>query len=229
MVVSAVNDQRPLIKVWHEPWISLSIIGWGLITYLVLEFFYRQWLSILLFLIGSFSLVALICYVFFQMAYWLPLIPPLITIWIVGIGLAIFDYELGRRIDYQTIHKLNQKLKEKLDERQTYKESTMLANRFSESLIEPLQTFLNFQPFLLEQEEKLTEKIRELQAIIACSELKLEIQQTLTGLVFNRTSQFEVFELICFKLINYFPQLDPLVNFPMITSDFTSPNILSKY
>ncbi len=146
MVISAAIDERPLVKVWYEPWISLGIFGWGGVTFLVLNYFNRQWLKILIFLVGSSGLLGTISYLAFLDAIWLPLIPALLVLWTVGIILSGLDYEWGRRVDLIKIRQLNhelkkltEKLEKKIEYRQIYKDNMLQYQHVSQQIYPDLE------------------------------------------------------------------------------------------
>lgn len=206
-VLSAVLDGRPLIKVGSEPWISLWSLAWGLGTFAVITSQNRNWWKGLTFILLSTCGLLGLAYLAFLAAYWLPLIPPLLTVWLVGISLLILDYELGRLDDLRKIKELNQKLKLKLDQRQVYRDLVVLANQLSSSLASPLHYLINSKTLVLKQEEALSAKIAH---HIPDEKRVADVYVALGKLTATMHTQAEQIDSVCFKLAQYLPSFEGL-------------------
>jgi len=204
-VLSAVLEGRPLIKVWSEPWISLWSLVWGLGAFGVITSQNRSWWKgLIVILVGTCGLL-LLSYVAFLGGYWLPLVSPMVTLWLVGISLLILDYELGRLDDLQKIKELNQKLKLKLDQRQVYKDLVVLANQLSSSLASPLHYLINAKSLMLKQEEALSAKISD---YLPNEKGVTEVYVALGKLTTMMHTQAEQIDAVCFKLAQYLPNFE---------------------
>jgi CHASE2 domain-containing sensor protein len=207
-VLSAVLDGRPLVKVWSEPWLSLWSLAWGLATFAFITTQNRSgWKGLAFILVSTCGLGGLAYFAFLE-AYWLPLVPPVVTIGFVGISLLILDYELGRLEDLMKIQDLNQKLKLKLDQRQVYRDLVVLANQLGTSLASPLQHLINSKTLVLQQEEALSAQI----AHHLWDQKSVEaVYVALAQLTATLHTQAEQIDSVCFKLAQHLPSFEGLI------------------
>jgi two-component sensor histidine kinase len=99
-IVSAVLDNRPLLRVWLDPWEYLWIVLWGAMGMVLVRFIPRPAMHVLsVGLIGlgllGFSLVLL------WLGWWLPVMPTLVAFTVNGLILPVFylyDQTLRSRI-----------------------------------------------------------------------------------------------------------------------------------
>jgi CHASE2 domain-containing sensor protein len=210
-ILSAVLDGRPLVKVWHEPWISLWVVFWASLALAAIERAGRRWGRGLLWLtVGSAGLCALSYFAFWQ-ADWLPLVPPLAAIWTLGPTFLLVNYEQGRRRDWQEIRVLNEKLQQKLDQRQIYRDLAVLTNQLSQTLSSPLQYLLNSPTLLVRYEEQLSQL---LQQYMGDERGRQEANTMLAKLAASLHTQAERLEFVCFKLAQTLPHLESLLPLP---------------
>jgi CHASE2 domain-containing sensor protein len=98
-ILSAVLDERPLLRTWSDAWEYLWILGWGLLG-IGLGRILRSPLHILLVLgLAGVSLLG-ICYGLLIIGYWVPLIPALLVLVINSAGLTatlFYRYEQNLR------------------------------------------------------------------------------------------------------------------------------------
>lgn len=86
-IVSAVLDQRPLLRVWTEGWEYLWIITWGVIGILFGRIFSSPAQTLLGLGIATAGLMGL-CYVAMIAGWWLPLVPTLLVLNLNSVGLT---------------------------------------------------------------------------------------------------------------------------------------------
>ncbi|MBW4572075.1 MAG: CHASE2 domain-containing protein [Tolypothrix carrinoi HA7290-LM1] len=100
-IISAVLDERPLLKVWSDEWEYLWIVVWGLIPIII----GRLTQSILknLFAVGVTSLCLVGgSYLLLIWGWWIPLAPNLLILCINGVGLSAFAfYQRDRALQSQ--------------------------------------------------------------------------------------------------------------------------------
>ncbi|MGK7953684.1 MAG: CHASE2 domain-containing protein [Crocosphaera sp.] len=96
-IISAVEDQRPLIKSWNEIFEYLWIILWGLLGLIISRFIASPRKGLLTIIISSISLV-IISYSLLLYGWWIPLIPSLVVLGLNGILLASF-FQYQRKIE----------------------------------------------------------------------------------------------------------------------------------
>ncbi|MEL4896851.1 sensor histidine kinase [Crocosphaera sp. Alani8] len=150
-IISAVEDQRPLIKSWNEIFEYLWLTVWGLLGLIISRFIASPRKGLLTILISSLSLV-IISYLFLLYGWWIPLIPSLVVLGLNGILLASF-------FQYQ------RKVKTEIETRQL-----TIENAFTSIHNGPLQTLSNLlkgvrdknipEDSLLQELETLNQEIR---------------------------------------------------------------------
>ena len=119
--ISAVIDNRPLIKVWPDFTESLWIILWCLIPVYLLwwcKIYQRFYIYFGIAIAGVLSIFLIIfCWLAFLQSWWIPVIPALIGIWISCTHVIYFLYENQLRIERNHIMIINQKLENNLTQK----------------------------------------------------------------------------------------------------------------
>lgn len=87
-IVSAVLDQRPLLRSWGEGWEYLWIVAWGVVG-LGLGRWLRSPLSITVATVGLALLLMVGSYGVLLLGWWLPLFPAVLALVLNGAGLAM--------------------------------------------------------------------------------------------------------------------------------------------
>jgi CHASE2 domain-containing sensor protein/two-component sensor histidine kinase len=105
-LVSAVLDDRPLLRSWAEFWEYIWIIGWGIVG-LIAGTAFSSSLKILISVLAGVSTLVSISYVAIVLGWWIPLVPPLLVLTFNGAMLAISRF-----------YQYEQSLKDRLQERQ---------------------------------------------------------------------------------------------------------------
>ncbi|MEO1144471.1 MAG: CHASE2 domain-containing protein [Cyanobacteria bacterium J06638_22] len=127
-IVSAVEDGRPLLQVWAEPWEFAWIIVWG-----VLGFLLGRWGRSPLRILGAIGLASIIlmalCYGSLLSGWWIPFVPALAGLVLNGTGLAA-----------AALYRQEQDLRTRLIERQTVIEQTF--NSIHNGPLQTLATLL---------------------------------------------------------------------------------------
>lgn len=124
-ILSAVLDQRPLLRVWHKGWEYGWIIAWGLLGISLGRFLRSPWK--ILFGLGA-AVVSLIGlgYGLILLGWWVPIVPALLGLVLNGIGLTAALF-----------YRHEQELRLRLEERQFVIEQTFNAIHSG-----PLQTLV---------------------------------------------------------------------------------------
>jgi CHASE2 domain-containing sensor protein len=86
-IVSAVLDQRPLLKVWSDGWEYGWIVAWGILG-ISLGRFLRSPLRILFSLTGASIALVGLSYTFLILGWWVPVVPALLVLVLNGAGLT---------------------------------------------------------------------------------------------------------------------------------------------
>ena len=86
-IVSAVLDQRPLLKVWSDGWEYGWIIAWGILG-ISLGRFLRSPLKILLSLTGASIALVGLSFALLILGWWVPVVPALLVLVLNGAGLT---------------------------------------------------------------------------------------------------------------------------------------------
>ncbi|MGB5594521.1 MAG: CHASE2 domain-containing protein, partial [Crocosphaera sp.] len=180
VIISNALGERALIKFLEEIKINIWLVVFGLITCFFLNKFRYQWKIFTIFLVTTSIMVALLSYSLFIFGIWIPIIPTLLLLWSLGIILAIFDYEWQQNLQKQEILALNKRLKKKIDERQIYRDYTVLLTPFRESLTESLQNISNSKYLISQQEEMLIEEINQ---CVSNDKEKININQRVYQLI----------------------------------------------
>jgi CHASE2 domain-containing sensor protein len=102
-ILSAVLDQRPLLRVWHEGWEYGWIVAWGLLGISLGRFLQSPWKILVGLGVAVVSLMG-ISYGLILLGWWVPIVPALLGLVLNGIGLtaALFyrhDQELRLRLE----------------------------------------------------------------------------------------------------------------------------------
>lgn len=84
-LLSAVENGRPLLQGWAEPWEYLWIVGWGVVGIIVGRQVRSPWKLGLLLPLMSLGLIGA-CFGLLLMGWWVPLVPALIGLVLNGIG-----------------------------------------------------------------------------------------------------------------------------------------------
>lgn len=88
-ILSAAIDGRPLIKVWDEPLEGMWIFLWSFVGGILGWNFLRIRSKVVSILVTS-GILTLVCYLAFLAGWWIPIVPPLLTL--VGSGFGIIAY-----------------------------------------------------------------------------------------------------------------------------------------
>ena len=86
-IISAVTDDRPLLKTWADGWETLWIVGWGLLGMVLGRMLRSPWRILLTVGIASVGLGG-ICYGLIILGWWVPLVPALMGLVFNGAGLT---------------------------------------------------------------------------------------------------------------------------------------------
>ncbi|NET06094.1 MAG: CHASE2 domain-containing protein [Symploca sp. SIO2B6] len=97
-IISAVLDQRPLLRVWTEPWEYLWIILWGLLGIALGIVFPSPWKSLLSIVIAS-LILTIIGYFLIIVGWWIPFVPTLLAL--CGAGLTTLFFDRNLRFDFE--------------------------------------------------------------------------------------------------------------------------------
>ncbi|MEL4894714.1 CHASE2 domain-containing protein [Crocosphaera sp. Alani8] len=209
VIISNALGERPLIKFVKELQINIWLFIFGIITCLCLHKLRYQWKKSTLFLVINSTIIAILSYLLFIGGIWVPIIPTIILLWILGIMLAIFDYEWQQNIQKQEIIALNKRLQNKIDERQIYKDYAVLLTPFGESLMETLQNISNCQ-YLISIEEGILS--REINKFVSESKNPNNINKSVSRLTIHYQKIREGIEYISQKMTMYFPELNSLAS-----------------
>ncbi|MBD2033756.1 CHASE2 domain-containing protein [Leptolyngbya sp. FACHB-321] len=127
-ILSAVLDQRPLLRVWHDGWEYGWIVAWGVLGISLGRFLQSPWRILLGLGVAVISLVGIV-YGLILLGWWVPLVPALLGLVPNGFGLtAVLFYR----------HEQERKnLRLRLEERQFVIEQTFNAIHSG-----PLQTLV---------------------------------------------------------------------------------------
>jgi CHASE2 domain-containing sensor protein/two-component sensor histidine kinase len=87
-IISAVEDDRVLLKSWSESWEYVWIITWGLII-LALGRIITSPLKLLLSVISINLLLLALCYLLLIFGWWIPVVPPFLILIANGYGLVV--------------------------------------------------------------------------------------------------------------------------------------------
>ncbi|MCP6762160.1 MAG: CHASE2 domain-containing protein [Fischerella sp. CENA71] len=90
-IINAVLEQRPLLKVWSEPWEYLWIIIWGFVPIIIGRMTQSVWKNLLAVGAISFCLIG-IGYLLIVPGWWIPVVPGLLILGINGLGLSAFAF-----------------------------------------------------------------------------------------------------------------------------------------
>lgn len=106
-IISAVLDNRPLLKVWHDGWEYLWIFGWGFLGISLARILSQSPGKLLIAIALAVFIVIVICYLLLlQFCLWLPLVPSVLVLSINGLGLTASMF-------YRDRQDLNFKLKDR--------------------------------------------------------------------------------------------------------------------
>jgi len=125
-ILSAVLDQRPLLRVWHTGWEYGWIVAWGLLGISLGRFLQSPWKILLGLGVAVVSLIG-IGYGLILLGWWVPIVPALLGLVLNGIGLTAALF-----------YRHEQELRLRLEERQFVIEQTFNAIHSG-----PLQTLVN--------------------------------------------------------------------------------------
>ncbi|BAZ08377.1 putative sensor with CHASE2 domain protein [Calothrix sp. NIES-4071] len=125
-IISAVLDQRRLIKVWYKEWEYLWIIIWGFISIIIGRLTQSAFKNLLAVGVASIILVGG-SFLLFMWGWWIPVAPNLLILSINGVGLSAFAF-------YQR----DRALQSQIEERQR-----TIENTFTYIHNGPLQTLAN--------------------------------------------------------------------------------------
>lgn len=96
-ILSAVLDNRPLLKSWGEGWEYIWIIMWGGLGICLAKLTASPLKNLGAVVVASCS-VTLICYLLINVGWWVPVIPNLIVLVVNGVGLtALYEYDRSFR------------------------------------------------------------------------------------------------------------------------------------
>jgi CHASE2 domain-containing sensor protein/two-component sensor histidine kinase len=99
-IISAVLDDRPLLRSWSDEWEYLWIFLWGVLGIILGRITLAPGKNIILVSSSSISLLT-IAYLGILWGWWIPLLPPIILLIVNGLVLAVFyqyDHALRARI-----------------------------------------------------------------------------------------------------------------------------------
>ena len=101
-LVSAVLDQRPLLRTWSEGWEYVWIVLWGLLGIALGLLLQSPWKTLLGLAIGSTCLVA-IAYGGILFSWWLPVVPSLLALSAAGLTTALFDRDARLLLEQRSL------------------------------------------------------------------------------------------------------------------------------
>jgi len=98
-ILSAVLDDRPLLKVWSDGWEYLWIAAWGILGISLGQVILSPFKLILALTVTCILLIST-CYGLLLLGWWLPLVPAFLTLFLNGAGLTaslFYRHELNLR------------------------------------------------------------------------------------------------------------------------------------
>ncbi|NER23359.1 MAG: CHASE2 domain-containing protein [Symploca sp. SIO1C2] len=94
-ILSAVLEQRVLLRTWSDPWEYLWIVAWGMLAISFARNNQSPWNNLLIVGVVSLGLV-IVTYILIVRGWWIPVAPVLLVLTLNGIGLAAFSqYDRG--------------------------------------------------------------------------------------------------------------------------------------
>ena len=220
-IISAVEDNRPLLKSWNESLEYLWIMGWGILGLIISRLIFSP-KKILITVCFSSVILITISYLFLLAGWWIPLVPSLAILTLNGVILAAF-------FQYERF------LKMKIETRQSTIEYT-----FTTIHNGPLQTLANLlrkardqdpsQEYFLEDLERLNQEIREIGEYLKLESLgkeesfrlgngkKINLNQPLHQLFYEVYSEilnrdFPYFSTLKVKARSFEPIEDKYINY----------------
>ena len=203
-IVSAVLDQRPLLRVWSDGWEYLWIFGWGLLGISFGRITQSPFKNLLSVSVASIVLVG-VSYAFLILGWWTPVAPAMLVLALNGVGLTAF-YQYDRA------------LKSRIEDRQLIIDST-----FDTIHNGPLQTLANIlrrvqdqnlPPYqLLTELENLNRELRTVyealkqetptqgDRLYLVSGLKLDLQAPIHEILYQVYSNTLERDFPCFKTL----------------------------
>ncbi|HIK18978.1 MAG TPA: CHASE2 domain-containing protein [Leptolyngbyaceae cyanobacterium M33_DOE_097] len=157
-ILSAMLDQRPLLRVWHEGWEYGWIVAWGLLGISLGRFLQSPWKILLGLGVAVASLMG-IGYGLILLGWWVPIVPALLGLVLNGIGLTAALF-----------YRHEQELRLRLEERQFVIEQTFNAIHSGplQTLVSTLrkaQTEKNLSPVLPDL-QRLSQELRTIYASV---------------------------------------------------------------
>lgn len=101
-IISAVLENRPLLRVWSNLWEYLWIVGWGLLGVTLGPMLKSPWKTILSLGLVSLGVVG-ICYIFLVLGWWVPLVPTLLALSGAGLTTSFFDRDLRVLLEQRSL------------------------------------------------------------------------------------------------------------------------------
>jgi CHASE2 domain-containing sensor protein len=95
-IISAVLQNRPLLKVWSDGWEYLWILGWGILGIILGRVTQSPFKNLLSVGITTTGLIG-VSYLLIILGWWIPVVPTLLVLVINGVGLTAF-YQYDRNL-----------------------------------------------------------------------------------------------------------------------------------
>ncbi len=90
-ILSAILDDRPLLKTWSEPWEYAWIIFWGILSITISRFLHRSKRKLFVLLSSNVVLITM-SYLAFLAGWWIPIAPIILVLNLKLILSSIYDY-----------------------------------------------------------------------------------------------------------------------------------------
>jgi CHASE2 domain-containing sensor protein len=142
-IISAVEDGRPIITTWREPWLSLSMLASCLATgYLFLNIWREKLNRALLWIAITSTLFLLAFFPLLYLGLWLPLLPLSLCVLFTGIAHYVTAATLGRKRYLERILSLNKRMENMIERRQSYRLAYSSMSELGDKISYSVQSFL---------------------------------------------------------------------------------------
>lgn len=101
-IISAVLDQRPLLRTWPDGWEYAWIMLWGLLGIALGWLLQSPWKTLLGLALSSACLIA-IAYGGITLSWWLPVVPSLLALVAAGLTTALFDRDARLLLEQRSL------------------------------------------------------------------------------------------------------------------------------
>jgi CHASE2 domain-containing sensor protein len=106
-IISAVLDNRPLLRTWGDSWEYLWIICWGIIGISFARLTQSPFINLVVVGAASSSLIIFSYFILLVGGWWIPITPALLVLALNGIGMtALYEYDQAIRLTIKIRHEL---------------------------------------------------------------------------------------------------------------------------